>query len=218
MDAVTVSIEMYLMMLLYCMCVPFLKVLCVPYHPVCVSGSGGVPSGWEEGAGEHETGPGEADQNAGVRPETREVRQMAANSFFLSLSVIHSQLSVIWSLKDSLYLLVVLPSCGILWGCRAKHQKLKTGNDQSPGDKKPETEADQRKWLHYLLLWLYFQKTLKVLLIAVASLLTNPFCSSQWAGWVRLWASQSDVLEGGTSATTQVRPRCHQLLLISVIY
>ncbi|XP_056138978.1 striatin-4 [Lampris incognitus] len=25
---------------------------------------------------------------------------------------------------------------------RAKHQKLKTGNDQSPGDKKPETEAD----------------------------------------------------------------------------
>ncbi|XP_075997561.1 striatin-4 [Genypterus blacodes] len=26
---------------------------------------------------------------------------------------------------------------------RAKHQKLKTGSDQSPGDKKPETEADQ---------------------------------------------------------------------------
>lgn len=26
---------------------------------------------------------------------------------------------------------------------RAKHQKLKTGNDQSPTDKKPETEADQ---------------------------------------------------------------------------
>ncbi|KAM3616032.1 uncharacterized protein V6R79_011159 [Siganus canaliculatus] len=26
---------------------------------------------------------------------------------------------------------------------RAKHQKLKTGNDQSPGDKKTETEADQ---------------------------------------------------------------------------
>ncbi|KAF7663339.1 hypothetical protein LDENG_00211880 [Lucifuga dentata] len=26
---------------------------------------------------------------------------------------------------------------------RAKHQKLKTGNDQSPGDKKPETETDQ---------------------------------------------------------------------------
>ncbi|XP_069004217.1 striatin-4 [Embiotoca jacksoni] len=26
---------------------------------------------------------------------------------------------------------------------RAKHQKLKTGNDQSSGDKKPETEADQ---------------------------------------------------------------------------
>uniref|UniRef100_A0A7N6AUG3 Striatin N-terminal domain-containing protein n=1 Tax=Anabas testudineus TaxID=64144 RepID=A0A7N6AUG3_ANATE len=27
---------------------------------------------------------------------------------------------------------------------RAKHQKLKTGNEQSPGDKKPETEADLR--------------------------------------------------------------------------
>lgn len=26
---------------------------------------------------------------------------------------------------------------------RAKHQKLKTGNDQSPGDKKPETETEQ---------------------------------------------------------------------------
>ncbi|CAK6968167.1 striatin-4 [Scomber scombrus] len=26
---------------------------------------------------------------------------------------------------------------------RSKHQKLKTGNDQSPGDKKPETEAEQ---------------------------------------------------------------------------
>lgn len=42
------------------------------------------------------------------------------------------------------------------------------------------------------------------------------FCSSQWAGWVRLWASQSDVLEGGTSATTQVRPLRHQLLFLSV--
>lgn len=49
------------------------------------------------------------------------------------------------------YLLVMLPSCGVLWGCRAKHQKLKTGNDQSPGDKKPETEADQRTFNQALL-------------------------------------------------------------------
>lgn len=45
-----------------------------------------------------------------------------------------------------------LPSCGHLWGCRAKHQKLKTGNDQSPGDKKPETETDQRMFSQHLLL------------------------------------------------------------------
>lgn len=38
----------------------------------------------------------------------------------------------------------MLPSCVLLLHYRAKHQKLKTGNDQSPGDKKPETEADQR--------------------------------------------------------------------------
>lgn len=43
-----------------------------------------------------------------------------------------------------MYLPLMLPSCGVSWGCRAKHQKLKTGNDQSPGDKKPETETDQR--------------------------------------------------------------------------
>uniref|UniRef100_A0A7N6BZ40 Striatin N-terminal domain-containing protein n=1 Tax=Anabas testudineus TaxID=64144 RepID=A0A7N6BZ40_ANATE len=33
---------------------------------------------------------------------------------------------------------------------RAKHQKLKTGNEQSPGDKKPETEADLRTCTQYL--------------------------------------------------------------------
>lgn len=48
---------------------------------------------------------------------------------------------------------------------RAKHQKLKTGNDQSPGDKKPETEADQRMfdqvlmcsvtWTHYVVCFCY---------------------------------------------------------------
>uniref|UniRef100_A0A7N6AZR1 Striatin N-terminal domain-containing protein n=1 Tax=Anabas testudineus TaxID=64144 RepID=A0A7N6AZR1_ANATE len=32
---------------------------------------------------------------------------------------------------------------------RAKHQKLKTGNEQSPGDKKPETEADLRTVVVY---------------------------------------------------------------------
>lgn len=40
-------------------------------------------------------------------------------------------------------LCVILPSCGRFWDGRAKHQKLKTGNDQSPGDKKTEMEADQ---------------------------------------------------------------------------
>uniref|UniRef100_A0A3P8VFA9 Striatin 4 n=1 Tax=Cynoglossus semilaevis TaxID=244447 RepID=A0A3P8VFA9_CYNSE len=37
----------------------------------------------------------------------------------------------------------MLPSRGLLYGYRAKHQKLKTGNDQSPGEKKLETEPDQ---------------------------------------------------------------------------
>lgn len=44
-------------------------------------------------------------------------------------------------------LVFILPSCGHFWGCRAKHQKLKTGNDQSPGDKKTETEADPRMFI-----------------------------------------------------------------------
>lgn len=54
----------------------------------------------------------------------------------------------------------MLPSSVSLLHYRAKHQKLKTGNDQSPGDKKPETEADQRMfdqvlmcsviWIHYV--------------------------------------------------------------------
>lgn len=39
-----------------------------------------------------------------------------------------------------------LPSCGRFRGCRAKHQKLKTGSDQSPGDKKTEAESEQRKF------------------------------------------------------------------------
>lgn len=39
----------------------------------------------------------------------------------------------------------ILPSCGHFRGCRAKHQKLKTGSDQSPGDKKTEAESDQSK-------------------------------------------------------------------------
>lgn len=52
---------------------------------VCDSGSGGVPTGRKERAGEYETGPGEADQNAGVCSKTGEVRQMPGNSFLLSL-------------------------------------------------------------------------------------------------------------------------------------
>lgn len=60
---------------------------------------------------------------------------------FLALCVL--QVCIVWTLKA----LVVLTwdatlMCGLL-ACRAKHQKLKTGNDQSPTDKKPETEADQ---------------------------------------------------------------------------
>lgn len=50
---------------------------------------------------------------------------------------------VTWKKKKKIYLCVILPSCGLFWGGRAKHQKLKTGNDQSPGDKKTEMEADQ---------------------------------------------------------------------------
>lgn len=49
----------------------------------------------------------------------------------------------------------MLPSRGLLYGYRAKHQKLKTGNDQSPGEKKLETEPDQRNFnsllIHLLL-------------------------------------------------------------------
>lgn len=74
-------------------------------------------------------------------------------------------------------------------GCRAKHQKLKTGNDQSPGDKKPETEADQRMFTQTLLLCSYLemlcellslsaetpQKKFLFLFSAVASLLNHLF-------------------------------------------
>uniref|UniRef100_A0A4W5JVD2 Striatin 4 n=1 Tax=Hucho hucho TaxID=62062 RepID=A0A4W5JVD2_9TELE len=35
---------------------------------------------------------------------------------------------------------VTLPSCGSSSLCRSKHQKLKTGSDHSPGEKKPEAE------------------------------------------------------------------------------
>lgn len=31
---------------------------------------------------------------------------------------------------------------------RAKHQKLKTGSDQSPGDKKTEAESEQGKFVN----------------------------------------------------------------------
>ena len=60
-------------------------ILCVRVC-VCVTGSGGVPTGGEERAGEYETGPGEADQNAGVRSQTREVKP--GNSRLLSTVVI----------------------------------------------------------------------------------------------------------------------------------
>lgn len=71
------------------------------------------------------------------------------------------------------------PSCGLLWGCRAKHQKLKTGNDQSPGDKKPETEADQRTFSSTAVASLSLLKLRVSPFLfscpAVASLLTNLF-------------------------------------------
>lgn len=46
----------------------FLSLLCV------FAGSSGVPAGWEERPGEYETGPGQADQNARICPQTGEVR------------------------------------------------------------------------------------------------------------------------------------------------
>lgn len=120
----------------------------------------------------------------------------------------------------------MLPSCGVLWGCRTKHQKLKTGNDQSPGDKKPETEADQRMFnqalIYYYVTAALFSEQLKVsaflFFCCCITIGQSIFCSSQWAGWVRLWASQSDVLEGGSSATTQVRPLRHQLVFLFFFY
>lgn len=62
-----------------------------------------------------------------------------------SLWVLHIFFASVWYNDTKCFLLfLILPSCGHFWGCRAKHQKLKTGNDQSPGDKKTETEADPR--------------------------------------------------------------------------
>lgn len=120
------------------------------------SGSGSFLTRGEERAREYETRPSEADQNAGVRSQTGEVRQSPDKCSPRPLFATHSAScpSVLhvfgivavcyWDIF--LCLLFTLPPCGLLFGCRAKHQKLKTGNDQSPGDKKPETEADQRKF------------------------------------------------------------------------
>lgn len=49
-------------------------VLCCLLPYFCVSGSGGIPAGWKERPGEHETRPSEADQNVGVCPQTRKVK------------------------------------------------------------------------------------------------------------------------------------------------
>lgn len=103
----------------------------------------------------------------------------------------------------------VLPSCGRFRGCRAKHQKLKTGSDQSPGDKKTEAESDQSKFKQCIEeRWLPRSSIQHIFSVfAVAPLSINLFyCSSQWASRAGLRTSQSDVLEGGTPATTQVRP------------
>lgn len=101
----------------------FLSILCA------FAGSSGVSTGREERPGEYETGPGEADQNARICPQTGEVRSTPLP--------VHATL---FCLFDS------LPSCGRFRACRAKHQKLKTGSDQSPGDKKTEAESEQRKF------------------------------------------------------------------------
>lgn len=43
----------------------------------CSPGSGGVSAGREERPGEHETGPGETNQNAGICPQARKVSRSA---------------------------------------------------------------------------------------------------------------------------------------------
>lgn len=109
----------------------------------------------------------------------------------------------------------ILPSCGRFRGCRAKHQKLKTGSDQSPGDKKTEAESDQSKFKHCIEeRWLprsSIQHIFSVFSVALLSIHLF-YCSSQWASRARLRTSQSDVLERGTPVITQVRPLGHQLL------
>lgn len=54
-----------------------------------VPGSGSLPPGREEGAGEYETGSGETDQNAGICPQTGEVRDLRRERFlFFSITTI----------------------------------------------------------------------------------------------------------------------------------
>lgn len=54
-------------------------------------GSGGISTRWEERTGEHETGSGEADQNAGIRPQTRKVKKTcrASHLFFFLPCCVH---------------------------------------------------------------------------------------------------------------------------------
>lgn len=55
---------------------------------MCVfAGSSGVPAGREERPGEYETGPGEADQDARICPQTGEVRSCTSAPPRSSLSV-----------------------------------------------------------------------------------------------------------------------------------
>lgn len=121
-------------------------------HPsACIfPGSGGISAGREERAGEHETGPGETNQNAGICPQAREVSPRARRDGHLHLCCnVFAQVQGITIARWSSFCrhsFENLPSCGHSWVCRAKHQKLKTGNDQSPGDKKPETETEQRRF------------------------------------------------------------------------
>lgn len=90
----------------------------------------------------------------------------------------------------------------LIWSlmrCRSKYQKLKIGNEQSPGDKKAEMEADQRMFQRS---WTFSWFRPFCCIPADLSI----FCSSQRTCWVWLRTGQSDELEGGTSVTTKVRP------------
>lgn len=145
------------------------------------SGSGGISAGREERPGEHETGPGETNQNAGICPQAREVSPCArcpARPLWYCFAQVQS---VTTPARRSFCRRECKnpPPCGHSWLCRAKHQKLKTGNDQSPGDKKPEMEMEQRMFsqTRLLLISLHNITDRSVCLIQFPTDLLNPTLS-----------------------------------------